>query len=373
MLNICDCARMGSRDKESIVARTGSIQLVATGPATREKWEAVIRTDPNVSIRHTPIWADCICRSEGLEDATRAYESPDGRFIVLPLVRHRRLPVRLTPESSWPGGWGLCGLLATEGCIVADDVIGIIKDLQNHNSLRTSFPVPRMIADQLWEAYVPRDVIRNSHQTHVLDLSGGFQNVWRTRVSSTVRSASRKGKRLGIAVESDTTGRLLPVFDALYRKSVDRWAEAQSDPLVIARLLAQWHEPLRKFEVVTELLKEACEVHIAWLNGNPLAGIIVLTHGLVANYWRGAMDKERIAGTGANELLHEVAIETACRSGCLHYDMQRSPSPGVARFKAKFGAEPTNFLEYQFERIPVTTLERRARLLARRMLGRPAD
>jgi hypothetical protein len=61
-------------------ALTGDIRLVAIGAGSRERWEAVVRTDANVNILQTPIWCDCICRSEGLEDVTRSYESSDGRL-----------------------------------------------------------------------------------------------------------------------------------------------------------------------------------------------------------------------------------------------------------------------------------------------------
>lgn len=350
---------------------TGSIRLVAIGAESRKRWEAVVRTDAHVNILQTPIWCDCICRSEGVEDVTRSYESSDGRLIVLPLVRGRRLPRQLKVQSSWPGPWGFCGLLATEGRIISDDVTQIIKDLQAYNGLRTSVPVPRMADAQLWETLVPSDVIREPRTTHVLDLSGGFENVWKRRFAGAVRTATRKAERLGITVESDTTGRLLPAFDVLYRMSVDRWAKTRRHPLVIARLLASRREPFSKFRIVSDLLGEACEVHIAWLDGKPLAGTVVLTHGAVATYWRGAMDIERAAGTGANELLHRVAIEAACRRGCLQYDMQRSASQSLGRFKSKFGAQPTTFLEYRFENIPVTVLDRRARGLAKRMLRMP--
>lgn len=348
---------------------TGDMRLVAIGAGSRERWEAVVRADASLNILQTPVWCDCICRSEGLEDATRSYESSDGRLIILPLVRGCRLPKQLKVQSSWPGPWGFCGLLAAEGRITSDDVIHIIKDVRACNGLRTSVPVPRMADARLWEALVPSDVIRESRTTHVLDLSGGFENVWKRRFAGAVRTATRKAERLGITVESDTTGRLLPVFDTLYRMSVDRWAKARRHPLVIARLLASRREPFRKFQIVADLLGKACEVHIAWLDEKPVAGTIVLTHGLVTTYWRGAMDIDRAAGTGANELLHRVAIETACRNGCLQYDMQRSASEGLGRFKSKFGAQPTTFPEYRFENIPVTALDRRARIFAKRMLG----
>jgi hypothetical protein len=57
---------------------TGNIRLVAIGAESREGWEAVVRSDANVNIMQTPIWCDCICRSEGLENVTRSYESSDG-------------------------------------------------------------------------------------------------------------------------------------------------------------------------------------------------------------------------------------------------------------------------------------------------------
>jgi GNAT acetyltransferase-like protein len=347
------------------------MRLVAAGAASREKWGAVVATDPGIRVQQTPIWADCIGQCDGLEDATRAYESADGRIIVVPLVRNRRLPRQLKAESSWPGSWGTCGLLTTDRHTLASDVIEIITDLRARNVLRTSIPVPWQTANQMWEAHVPPNIVREPYQTHVLDLSGGFETVWRTRFSSVVRSAARKAERLGISVQSDTTGQLLPVFNMLYRGSVDRWARAKGDPLPIARLAARKHEPYRKFEIVANLLGDACEVHVATLDGKPVAGIIVLTRGAVASYWRGAMDKQLIAGTGANELLHRVAVEKACDRGCLEYDMQRSPSAGVARFKSKFGAQPRGFLEYRFEKGPVTAIERRARGFARRVLGRP--
>jgi hypothetical protein len=324
-----------------------------------------VRTDPSANIRQTPAWGDCIRRTDGLVDATRCYESSDGRTVVLPLVRRRGMPTRLRSESSWPGPWGFCGPLATDGRLTADEVVGVIADLRGRQVLRTSVPVPRAAEAPFWAEHMPAGAVRH---THVLDLSGGFDTVWGSRFAGTVRTASRKAERLGVTVESDTTGRLLPVFDTLYRRSVDRWAAARQDSRVLARLLAARREPSRKFQVVADQLGEACEMHVAWRDGQPLAGIIVLSHGSVANYWRGAMDHERIAGTGANELLHRVAIERACRRGCERYDMQRSPSPNVARFKAKFGAQLQDFLEYRFEHARLSAVEQRARAAAKRVL-----
>ena len=56
----------------------------------------------------------------------------------------------------------------------------------------------------------------------VLDLRSGFSEVWSKRFTSKVRSNSRKAERRGVVVESDNTGRLVPVFDSLYRSSVEQ-------------------------------------------------------------------------------------------------------------------------------------------------------
>lgn len=61
--------------------------LVGTGPAARHTWEAVLPTDPTVSVFQTPAWLDAICAATSYEDATCEYRTEDGRSVVLPIVR----------------------------------------------------------------------------------------------------------------------------------------------------------------------------------------------------------------------------------------------------------------------------------------------
>jgi hypothetical protein len=78
-----------SQDSGRTLAPGGSprLKLVGTGPAARHTWEAVLPTDPTVSVFQTPAWLDAICAATSYEDATCEYRTEDGRSVVLPIVR----------------------------------------------------------------------------------------------------------------------------------------------------------------------------------------------------------------------------------------------------------------------------------------------
>src|SRR5262245_33880547 len=98
-------------------------ELVAVGPAVRPAWKAIVASDENLSIIQTPEWNDCICDMGRHEDASRLYETADGRQVVVPLVRNRHRPPWLNVEDSYPVAWEGCGPIATGGQTKPDDVV----------------------------------------------------------------------------------------------------------------------------------------------------------------------------------------------------------------------------------------------------------
>jgi lipid II:glycine glycyltransferase (peptidoglycan interpeptide bridge formation enzyme) len=82
-----------------------------------------------------------------------------------------------------------------------------------------------------------------------------------------------------------------------------------------------------------------------------------LTKGSRVTYWRGAMDKERARGTGANELLHRCAIEVACAHERHSYDFGLSQTVDLQRFKATFGTTEVPVHIYYFEKVPTAAAE----------------
>jgi hypothetical protein len=81
------------------------------------------------------------------------------------------------------------------------------------------------------------------------------------------------------------------------------------------------------------------------------------------------MDKSAARGTGANELLHRLAIEEACKSGQRFYHMGDStPASALARNKRGFGAKDEGYAGYRFERLPLTAADQFVRRQVKRAI-----
>ena len=338
-----------------------------TSPAPREVWQEVLKADVQALVCQTPAWLDCICALGGYEDASRLYETPGGRRLVLPIVRRTGLPEALTTQASLPLGWGIGGLVAS-GPLEAEDVAAVFADLAGRAVLRTSLR-PNPLHAEVWAAARPPGVIAVPRLAHILDLDGGFERVWAKRFASETRTAVRKAERAGLVVECDTSGKLVPVFYDLFRLSIDRWAHQQHEPRPLARWRGRRRDPLCKFQLVAQALGAACRLWVAWRDGWPAAAILVL-QGANASYTRGVMDKELAGPTQANVLLHQLAIEEACRAGCRYYHMGESgPSASLAQFKRRFGANAYRYNEYRLERLPITSVDAHLRGLVKRLIG----
>jgi lipid II:glycine glycyltransferase (peptidoglycan interpeptide bridge formation enzyme) len=228
---------------------------------------------------------------------------------------------------------------------------------------------PNPLKADLWASALSGPVTSIPRLAHVLDLEGGFSTIWEKRFRSPARTAIRKAEKSGLVVEKDTTGRLIPAFYELFDQSLARWSSKQHEPAALARFRGHRRDPRSKFETIARGLGGACQVWIAWLHGEPAAGIMVL-QGKNANYTRGAMNKDLAGPVRANDLLHRLAIEDACQAGCRYYHMGESgESASLAAFKSNFGAQPVPYAEIQFERLPITRLENTLKGALKKVIG----
>ena len=104
---------------------------VLTGAEARAQWRAIADAVP-MSVGRMPVWFDLICASGRYVDATRAYEFPDGRVVVLPLVRRRSTPQPIGLYESPPLGWDLgadTGGLVSAGSVTPQHVEAVAADL----------------------------------------------------------------------------------------------------------------------------------------------------------------------------------------------------------------------------------------------------
>jgi Acetyltransferase (GNAT) domain len=329
------------------------VEISVVSPAPREVWDRLIAADPNSLPSQTPQWMDAICAVAGGRDASRLYETWDGRLLVLPLVRRAALGVPLV-EASLPYGWGPGGIVTEGGLLLPEDIPAVFADLAGRRVPRVTVR-PSPATASIWEQATPSAVVRRPHMAQTLDLRAGFAEVWQARFKSDTRTRVRRAEHSGVVVQSDDTGRLVPVFQELYRASVARWARQDGQPLVRARWRAARREPDSKLRTVSAAMGASCRVYVASIDGRPAAAIVVLFGATSAVYWRGAMDEQVTGKSCANYLLHCTAIKDACTAGCSAYHMGDSaPGSGLARFKSRFGAEESHYASYLVERLPLT-------------------
>ncbi len=342
-------------------------ELVVTTPAPRGEWRDIVAADPDVLVSQTPQWLDCVRSVGGGADASRLYRAGDGGRFVLPLVRRGPPSLRLSRFESMPAAWGFGGVVASRPPD-AGLLRGVLEDLASLGALRIHLR-PNPLHAATWEVAAAGRAVRLSRLAHVLDLDGGFEQVWAQRFTAVTRRNVRAAERRGVVAEVGRSPRLVASFYRLLEQSFDRWAEQQSEPRPLARLRGRRRDPIDKFEALTAAMGDACQIWLASYEGRPAAAILVL-QGTNAHYTRGAMDKRLAAECHANSLLHKLAIEDACAAGCRAYHMgETGAAQGLARFKARFGAVAHPYAEYRIERLPLTRGEQLLKKTVKRLIG----
>lgn len=334
-------------------------------PAPRDAWEEVLRSDPLALETQSPAWADAMCAAGGFEDASRLYETADGRRLVLPLLRRSFAGGGVAFEASNPPHCGVGGLLAPGGAC-AEEIAAVFDDLAQRRVLSQSV-YPNPLLASAWEAAASARATAIPHRAHLLDLEGGWEQVWSKRFQGSKRTGSRRAERLGVTVECGTSGRLVPEFYRLLEQAAARWARMQHEPYWLAIRRLKHRDPREKFEAIGRLLGERCRVWLARVEGRSAAAIVVI-QGVNAYYFRGAMDEE-LAKYRASDLIQRLAIEDACRAGCRYYYMGDSGwSVSLAQFKERFGAQAYPYSEYRLERLPLSRTERMIKQVIKRMI-----
>lgn len=334
-------------------------------PAPRDIWDKVLAEDPFALESQSSAWTDALCQSLGYTDASRMYEMSDGRKLVLPLLRRSVAGLSLF-EGSNPAHCGVGGILASEGprCI---EVAAVLQDVVARRALVRSFwPHPGLATE--WANAVPEGTTVIPRRAHLLNLDGGWDAVWSNRFTSSRRRGVRHAERSGVTVERGTSGQFLTEFYSLLTLATTRWARMQHEPRWLTLQRLRRRDPLRKFEAIASTLGERFRIWLAYVDGRPVAGLVVL-QGVNAYYFRGAMD-ERMKSYGANNLLMSRSIEDACAAGCQNYYLGDTGwSPSAADFKERFGGLAYHYSEYRLEKLPLSVAERGAKSIVKRAIG----
>jgi hypothetical protein len=315
-------------------------------PAPRGAWSSILESSDEATPYHAPEWLDAACETGPFEDASRLYERPDGRQLVLPMLRRMNPVPGMSSNWSMPPGWGFGGIISA-GRVATSDVACVLPDIVGATAARTIIK-PGPLTRRAWDAAPGRSMV--PHVVHVVDLSSGFAEIWSKRFSSDTRNKVRKAEKRGVEIEWDTTGRLLPVHYELYLRWARRRARESGLPLFLALRLAKRREPFAVAEAVARRFAARCRVGVAWTANEAAASLIALRNGAHTIFWRSASDRERTRRTFATYLLLARALEEAACSGCEHFHMGESGGvESLMRFKEHFGAARYQYQEHRFE------------------------
>lgn len=350
----------------TLLRPTGALRRIL-GPVRRDLWQAAYLGDPEAVPYQSPGWMAALCAGGRYTDASRGYETSDGRFLVLPLIRRAGRPVRLSVAGSLPMALGMGGLLAAGG-VRLEDVAGVCADLAaSPYATVTVRPNPRCGA--LWSAAAPASAGRVRRRAHVVDLDG-VEDV-RGLLSKSVRKTVEKAERNGLDVEWDQTGEQLPVLESLYRRSVQRWAQRQHEPLALSRWRMEHANRTPSLPEVVDHLAGVFRLAVVRVDGEPVAaGIVLIQAGGSANGFRMAMDTELVGRTGAGYLVQVRAIEEAHRLGCRTFHLGESgEAGGLSDHKDRMGGVAYPYEEILFERLPVRRVDQALRTAVKRVIG----
>lgn len=331
-------------------------------------WDRIYALDRNALPSQSPAWAEAIRATSGYSVHHRHYSFADGTEALLPLFSRTISGNPLGLNWSPPAAWGFGGPLSTRP-LHAGQLAAILEDCTHLPGAAIQIRPNPILAETWRQAAESTDWTRLERQAHVLDLSGGFDEVWNNRFPKRTRNLVQKAERIGITVETGSSARLVADFYGLLRLSFVRWAKKQNEYAWLASLRGRLRDPERKFVGIARLCRDIMQVTIARRDGKAIAGIVVL-YGHNAHYTRGAMDEQAVGNTGANSLLHATAIREACERSCHVYNMGESgASTSIAAFKAGFGAVATPYAEYRHERFPILTANEMLRGIVKRAIG----
>jgi hypothetical protein len=344
---------------------------LVTSPVPREAWAAAVKADDGALVSQSLAWRDSLLAGGQHRDVSRLYEFDSGRQVVVPLARRRGTPPGWGAITSWPPTAEIGGPICPGGGIDRREVAAILADLARMNALSVEIRIRHDAAED-WLALASGWQVER-RDCYVLDLRGGFDEVWSNRFRSSVRQAVRKAERSGLEIKAGRSGALLDVFSDLYETSIKRWAATRHEPVWLTRRLLAREFSRARLDRMAEHFGDCLTTWVAWRGGQPTAAIVIVKAGTYAKYWRGAMNKDLAGPAQASNFLHRLAIEDACAGGYSFYDMGFGDAPQLVAFKQKLGAAAVHTHTLRRERIPVYSTRIRAENLIKRVIGVHAE
>lgn len=299
------------------------------GEQILQTWDRVCQVSKSATFFHTRAWAD-VLQATFLRWAPVciAIEYSDGNLAILPRMERMLAPGLAYSESMLPGVYG--GPLFQNPPSEAH--WGAVWDGAYGRVLNT------ILYGNPFLSYIghPKSVER-SMSTQVLDLSQGFDNIWKgMRVThrQNIRTAEKKGIQVGVATDLES----VDAYVEIYQDALGRWGKTASG--FYPRRL--FHNFFGRPEY-----GNAVKLWVARANASVVGGAWMFYHNDHAVDWYSLVHSDYM-DYGVMPHLLSTAIQDACGNGLRWFDFNPSGGhKGVEDFKAGFGAQRRKFCVYR--------------------------
>jgi hypothetical protein len=297
-------------------------------PLCDERWSRLVARRPEASIFHTPEWLKVLKCTYGYQPV--AYSTcPPGSEISSGQVFCR--------IKSWLTGQRLVSLpFSDHANFLADDQNEFAALLA---SLRSRKEIKRYKYIEIRPAHTWADPEgfhqRDAFYRHRLPLEDDLNVLFGRFHKSCVR---RKIARAARDKVEHRAGRSEQILRYYYRLCVKTHRRHGTPP-----------QPVQWFRNLAEFLGDKFTIHLAYLNGSAIAGVVMLSFRKSLFYKYGASDPA-YHNSGAVPFLFWEAIQEAKKRGCAELDFGRTDldNGGLISFKEHWGAQRSKLTYWRY-------------------------
>jgi len=298
-----------------------TVQVYEINPETDPRWNLLTESHPNASIFHTGQWLEALRRTYGYSATVFTTSPPED-----PLTNG----VAFCQLDSWLTGSRLVSIPFSDHCdpLVqnADDVALLISAARKNGAGKVKhIQIRPRRSDLTSESFFCLD---QQHYLHVLDLRPSLDEIYARFHKNGVQRKIRRADREGVTLERGRSESNLQDFYQLL--------------LLTRRRHKLPPQPLVWFRNLLQCLGSRATIHVARINGRPIASILTLHHQQTLVYKYGCSDAQFHNLGAMPRLFWQVIQEAKCEQ--LHeFDLGRSEldNEGLIRFKDHFGAART--------------------------------
>ncbi|MGH3625473.1 MAG: GNAT family N-acetyltransferase [Sciscionella sp.] len=291
-----------------------------------ERWERLVKRHADATIFHTRGWLEALRKTYGYEPVVYATNSPEDEVLSNAQV--------FCHIDSWLTGRRLVALPFSDH---ADPLSGDGEELRELLRLlerqRTNYKYFELRPRE--DRKLPGFRASDEYFWHRLSLEPEPEALFKGFQKSCVQ---RKITRAAREKVQHAVGRSEELLRDYYRLCVLTHRRHGTPP-----------QPVRWFRNLAECLGDMFTIHVAYLNGRAIAGVVMLSFGKSLVYKYGASDPA-YHNSGAVPFLFWEAIKEAKKRGCVELDFGRTDleNAGLVSFKEHWGARRSKLTYWRY-------------------------